>query len=234
MSVSAHPATVRVRTGSRNRAILVLLIAAIVLGTGLVGVRAAWSAWQNRVPYGGPGAVAAQVSLADIYKDGRQAQAKTDELAGPDRLTVAYPDRRGLQQAIVGQLDFVPQRSSGSGTYLFAILDRGMQDVDLIWGVARSVADVGTGWNGSYDALPKRYNWLHGLASRPVGDGGYVNNSNGLVFQPNARGPITFTATLRGGTVLPIQDPSQLTFVLAFFGPHGLHWAVRVPIGTVG
>ncbi len=225
----APPAPRSVPATGRSRLPAVVLVAALVL----VGVVGRWAIVEqhDRSPYP-PWAVDAHVSVS-IVKAG-QARATLDRLAGPGRLGLPLLVKGEAQQVIVGELTFrTPPRLFGGhgGEYALFVLDRwdSSRPVSTMWGIGPIGTNVGQGWEGDYDNIAHKYDWLATLASPRLPDGSYGSAGMAVVFAATTRGPVTFTAKLREPTEITGDPARRITVVLAFLGDGGhVYWADRL------
>lgn len=197
----------------RMRGMTAAVLAVALLGVATVAGRGS----HHSAPYG-PTAVAASIQLTVVPV--AQAQQRIDQLVGAGRLNAVVTPGPDI---VVGQLLFhTPSNAPKAGQYsLFVIDNDSHQVVPGMWGIGPVGSHVGQGWDGHYPNLAKAYSWLQPLA---------VQDGSAVSFPPDARGPVTFEATLEPGS-LPITDPStQLTIALAFFAADGhIYWAEKLP-----
>jgi hypothetical protein len=195
------------------------------------GGHQSWTAYQNRSPYSAS-AVHARLALTSIETG--KAQALLDQLTGGRHLTPVWSgdDNAAKAPQIVGQLTLsVPPHAPAGGHYAFFLVDSrdGGHPTPHLYGWA-GTADVGSGWDGFYNQIPRRYRDLQGLAMGQDSLGGFTEPGMAIVFGARISGPITLAAFSVPSGLEP-GDLSPYTGVLAFFGANQhLYWATRIPL----
>jgi hypothetical protein len=188
---------------------------------------------QGAVTSGPPFAVQAmhpRVTL--VVTDESHAQGVVDRMVGPGRLSTFTGRLFRARSQLVGQVDFrTLGRPSDSGELaLFVIDNRTHTPLQTIEAIGPAGSNVGQGWDGRFQRLADKYDWLKPLAAVRDSSGGFTDPGMAVVFRPATKGPITFAAVV-GADALPLADPAKdLTFVLAYVGDSHGAWATRVPV----
>jgi hypothetical protein len=217
------------RRSGKTMATVAILAVLVVSALAFYGVTTARS---RRAPYS---AADVQASVRIQMVAPGQAQAVADRLAGPGRLTVPFvepTDGSATPQQLVGQLTFrTPPNAPRDGQYALFIIERARnRPVSAAYGTGPVGTNVAQGWDGRFNKVAAKYPWLHMLASVQLPDGsGFTDPGMAVIFAPNTRGPVTFTAVL-DELSLPVTDPSQqLTVALVFLGANDqIYWATKL------
>lgn len=126
-------------------------------------------------------------------------------------------------------------RVSDSGQLALFVLDNRLhKPLNNVYAFAADDGKFAQGWDGVFQRLPSKYDWLAPLRDVRDESGDFTDPGMAVAWKPGTAGPVMIDAVL-DHEALPITDPSKdVTVVLAYLGDSRGAWAERVPVVTTG